>query len=160
MAIIEAGGFYEVDNGNYSVLPGLYATLPFLTTMEDFPEQPLGDWGLVSTPQAGALNRKIHYAQGRTLSGSSAVNAMAYHRGTVGSYQRWADTVGDDSYNFDNLLPYFQKSCNFSPPDNGKRMTPNATVKFDLQAFSVGGGPLHVSRFRSGWTPNQRQGIQ
>lgn len=145
VAIIEAGGFYEVDNGNYSVLPGLLFASPFYAATEIFPEQPLVDWGLVSTSQAGALNRKIHYVQGKTLSGSSALNAMAYHRGTLGSYQRWAKIVGDDSYNFHQLLPYFQKSCNFSPPDDGKRKTKNATVKFDPQAFSVDGGPLHVS---------------
>lgn len=145
VAIIEAGGFYEVDNGNYSVLPGLYFASPFYPATETFPQQPLVDWGLVSTSQAGALNRKIHYTQGKTLSGSSALNAMAYHRASLGSYQRWADTVGDQSYTFPNLLSYFQKSCNFSPPDDGKRMTANATVEFDPRVFSVDGGPLHVS---------------
>ena len=145
VAIIEAGGFYEVDNGNYSVLPGLSFASPFFAATETFPQQPLVDWGLVSTPQAGALDRKIHYAQGKTLSGSSALNAMAYHRATLGSYQRWADIVGDDSYTFPNLLPYFQKSCTFSPPDDGKRRTPNATVGFDPGAFSIDGGPLQVS---------------
>ncbi len=127
------------------MLPGLFGASPFYATTEDFPQQPLVDWALISTPQAGSLNRKIHYAQGKTLSGSSALNAMAYHRGTLGTYQRWADTVGDDSYAFHNLLSYFQKSCNFSPPDEGKRNMKNATVKFDPQAFSVDGGPLQVS---------------
>ncbi|KAL8911362.1 MAG: hypothetical protein Q9171_003456 [Xanthocarpia ochracea] len=145
VAIIEAGAFYEVDNGNYSVLPGLYAASPFYATTEDFQRQPLADWGLVTTAQTGALNRKIHYAQGKTLSGSSALNAMAYHRGTSGSYARWAKMVGDDSYSFPNLLPYFQKSCKFSPPDDAKRQTPNATVKFVPSAFDAAGGPLEVS---------------
>ena len=93
VAIIEAGGFYEVENGNYSVLPGLFFASPFYATTEIFPEQPFVDWGLVSASQAGALNRKIHYVQCKTLSGSSALNAMAYHRATLGSYQRWADIV-------------------------------------------------------------------
>ena len=107
VAILEAGGFYEVDNGNYGVLPGLFFATSLYAATETFQEQPLVDWGLVSTSQAGALDRKIHYAQGKTLSGSSALNAMAYHRGTLGSYQQWADTVGDESYTFHNLLPYF-----------------------------------------------------
>lgn len=145
MAIIEAGGFYEVDNGNYSVLPGLFSHSPFLAATESFPQQPLMDWGLVSAPQTGALNRRIHYAQGKTLSGSSALNAMAYHRGTSGSYQRWADLTDDDSYTFQNLLPYFEKSCNFTPPNDAKRKTPNATVKYDPSVFSDTGGPLQVS---------------
>jgi len=145
VAIIEAGGFYEVDNGNYSVVPGLALSSPFLATTVPFPQQPLVDWGLVSVPQIGALNRQIHYAQGKTLSGSSALNAMAYHRGTNGTYQRWADLVNDQTYTFPNLLPYFQKSCNLTPPNDAKRQTPNATVKYDAAAFSATGGPLQVS---------------
>lgn len=127
------------------MLPGLYAASPFYATTETFPQQPLVDWGLVTAPQTGALNRKIHYAQGKTLSGSSALNAMAYHRGTFGSYDRWADVVGDDSYTFANLLPYFRRSCEFHPPDFNKRQILNATVKFDVSAFDVDGGPLQVS---------------
>ena len=145
VAVIEAGGFYEQDNGNYSVLPGLCLSSPFLAATEVFPQNPLVDWGLVSVPQVGAMNRRIHYAQGKTLAGSSALNAMAYHRGTTGAYDRWADIVGDQSYTFPNLLPYFQKSCHFSPPNDAKRQTPNATVKFDRHAFSSTGGPLQVS---------------
>ena len=145
VAIIEAGGFYEVDNGNFSVVPGLALSSAFLATTEVYPQQPLIDWGLVSVPQTGAGNRRIHYAQGKTLSGSSALNAMAYHRGTFGSYQRWADLVGDQSYTFSNLLPYFKKSCQLTPPNNSKRRTPNSTVKYDPSAFSAAGGPLQVS---------------
>lgn len=145
VTVIEAGGFYEQDNGNYSVLPGLSLSSPFLAATEVFPQNPLMDWGLVSVPQAGALNRKIHYAQGKTLSGSSALNAMAYHRATNGAYDRWADMVGDQSYTFNKLLPYFEKSCHFSPPNESKRQTPNATVRYDPKAFSSTGGPLQVS---------------
>ena len=145
VAVIEAGGFYEQDNGNYSVLPGLSLSSPFLAATETFPRDPLMDWGLTSVPQTGALNRRIHYAQGKTLSGSSALNAMAYHRGTIGAYDLWADVVGDQSYTFKNLLPYFEKSCNFTPPDDTKRQTPNATVRYDPNVFSSTGGPLQVS---------------
>jgi choline dehydrogenase len=145
VAIVEAGGFYDVDNGNYSVLPGLFPSSPFYATTESFPQQPLMDWGLVSVPQIGALDRKIHYVQGKSLSGSSALNAMVYHRGTFGSCQRWADLTDDESYTFQNLLPYFEKSCHFTPPNDGKRKTPNATVKYDPSVFSDTGGPLQVS---------------
>jgi choline dehydrogenase len=145
VAIIEAGGFYQVDNGNHSVVPGLYLVSSFLAARNPFPPQPLIDWGLLSVPQTGALNRTIHYAQGKTLSGSSALNAMAYHRGTIGTYQRWADLTKDDSYTFENLQPYFAKSCNFTPPNDSKRKTPNATVKYDPSVFSETGGPLQVS---------------
>ena len=145
VAIIEAGGFYETDNGNYSVIPGLALSAPFLSTTVPYQQQPLVDWSLVSVPQTGAGGRRIHYAQGKTLAGSSALNSMAYHRASSGTYQRWASLVGDQSYTFTNLLPYFKKSCQFTPPNTAKRDTPNATVEFDATAFDKTGGPLAVS---------------
>ena len=77
VAVIEAGGFYEVENGNRSIVPA-YSTdssgsLPNTT-------QPLIDWGFVTTPQAGASNRSLHYAYGKTLGGASARIYMAYQR--------------------------------------------------------------------------------
>ncbi|KAL8878485.1 MAG: hypothetical protein Q9198_003711 [Flavoplaca austrocitrina] len=70
---------------------------------------------------------------------------MVYHRGNVGSYSRWAYLVEDGSYTFPNLLRYFQKSCKFTAPDESKRQTPNATIKFDTRAFNASGGPLEIS---------------
>lgn len=49
VAVIEAGGFYEISNGNISQVPagdGTYAG----TAKDDW--QPLVDWGYVTTPQA------------------------------------------------------------------------------------------------------------
>ena len=145
VAVIEAGGFYETDNGNYSVIPGLALSAPFLSTAVPYQQQPLVDWSLVSVPQIGAQGRQIHYAQGKTLAGSSALNSMAYHRASAGTYQRWASLVGDQSYTFANLLPFFQKSCHFTAPNTSKRNTPNSTVDFDAAAFTENGGPLEVS---------------
>ncbi len=53
--------------------------------------------------------------------------------------------MGDQSYTFQNLLPYFEKSCHLTPPNDAKRRTPNATVKFDPTVFTATGGPLQVS---------------
>ncbi|KAF9069537.1 hypothetical protein BDP27DRAFT_1363238, partial [Rhodocollybia butyracea] len=77
---------------------------------------PAIDWGFrtVSFPQA--------------LGGTSARNFMLYQRPTVGSLQLWADSVQDQSYNWHNFLPYFQKSLEYNP-----------------DAFIPTGGPLQVS---------------
>jgi len=72
---------------------------------------------------------------------------MAYHRGTVGSYQRWANDVGDQSYTFPNLLKYFQRSVHLTPPNANVRFA-NASVDFDSNAFnnSIGSHqPLQVT---------------
>lgn len=55
--------------------------------------------------------------------------------GTKGAYQKWANIVGDQSFTFNNLLPYFKKSPQFTPT---KEINESA-------AFSPSGGPLHVS---------------
>lgn len=58
--------------------------------------------------------------------------------------QQWADTVDDSSYTFDNVLPYYKKSVQFTPPDVKKRAE-NATTGFDMDAYDPHGGPLQVS---------------
>ncbi|KAJ4384802.1 hypothetical protein N0V86_000405 [Didymella sp. IMI 355093] len=146
VGVIEAGGLYEQDNGNQSVVPYYGLVMPVLETTENYPKNSHVDWDLLSTPQASAGGRRVHYAQGKTLGGSSALNTMAYHRGTKGAYQRWADMVGDQSYTFDRLLPYFKRTSSLTPPNLGKRRAPNATVLYDANAFENKlGGALQVS---------------
>ena len=48
VAVIEAGGFYEIDNGNRSVVPA-YSNFYTGTNAND--TQPLIDWGFVTEPQ-------------------------------------------------------------------------------------------------------------
>ncbi|TEA22095.1 Dehydrogenase patE [Colletotrichum sidae] len=146
VAVVEAGGFYEVENGNNSVVPLLSLTgIGFIDPTPEFTPQPLMDWSLVSEPVAGAGGRRVHYAQGKTLGGSSAINTMSYIRGTKGSYHLWAETVGDESYEWDSFLKYFKRSVHLTPPDEAKRQNTNATVVFDPADYDEHGGPLEVS---------------
>ena len=48
VAVIEAGGFYEIDNGNRSIVPG-YAN--YYTGSDPKNYQPLVDWGFSTVPQ-------------------------------------------------------------------------------------------------------------
>ncbi|KAL9047696.1 MAG: hypothetical protein Q9206_006547 [Seirophora lacunosa] len=139
VAVIEAGGFYEIDNGNRSIVPG-YSS--FYTGADPTNYQPLVDWGFVTEPQPGAAQRRIHYARGKTLGGSSARNYMITHRPTRGAMQKWADEVDDQSYAWDNFLPYFKKSCNYTSFNEDLY---NVTISQDPSAFDPHGGPLQVS---------------
>lgn len=58
--------------------------------------------------------------------------------------QRWAELVDDNSYTFDRILPFFQRTANFTPPNNDIRHS-NATAAFNLGAFDERGEPLQVS---------------
>lgn len=54
----------------------------------------------------------------------------------------WADQVGDDSYTFENFLPYFTKHQGFTPPNDATRFA-NATVSYDLSTMGTE-GPVSV----------------
>lgn len=48
VAVIEAGGFYEVESSNKIVVPWYALTMGILSTLPTYPRQPLVDWDLVS----------------------------------------------------------------------------------------------------------------
>ena len=63
-------------------------------------------------------------------------------RQTTGSAALWAEEVGDESYTFANLLPFYKKSVHYTSPIVA---FPNSSNTQDLSAFSANGGPLQVS---------------
>ncbi|KAH7313753.1 hypothetical protein B0I35DRAFT_462048 [Stachybotrys elegans] len=140
VAVVEAGAYYQMTNPVLSSTP---AGAPIWSGSSPADVNPGVDWGFVTAPQAGANGREIHYARGKCLGGSSARNFMVYHRPDVGSLQQWADMVDDQSYTFDNMLPFFKKSVTFTPP--GATRFGNATVQYSADAFGQEGGPLQVS---------------
>ncbi|OTB05389.1 putative GMC oxidoreductase [Hypoxylon sp. CI-4A] len=141
VAIVEAGSFYETTNGNQSQIP---ADASIYTTKGQNDWQPLADWGYVTVPQEGVFNESIHLARGRMLGGSSARNFMIYQRGSNGSYQQWADAVGDDSYAWENFLPFFEKSVNFTAADSSLRFS-NSTPDYDITTLGDANGPLSIT---------------
>jgi choline dehydrogenase len=70
---------------------------------------PRTDW-LFRTRSEKSLNgRSLLYPRGRILGGSSAINGMIYMRGQVADYARWAESTGDLSWTWDQVLPYFKR---------------------------------------------------
>ncbi|CRG83312.1 choline dehydrogenase and related flavoproteins [Talaromyces islandicus] len=138
VALVEAGSHYESQS---------LAALPIadvLPTGSDPTTSASIDWGFVTKGQPGANKRDIHFARGKCLGGSSALNFMIYQRPTTESMQQWVDAVDDYSYAFDQVFPYYKKSTAFTPP-NKKARFPNATVEYEPSAFDATGGPLQVS---------------
>lgn len=95
VAIIEAGIFYELGK---PVLGSTPAGAFFGVGTSPLDTIPTVDWGFVTEPQAGANGRRLHFAQGKCIGGTSALNFMAHHRASTGAYEQWSDLVGDDSY--------------------------------------------------------------
>lgn len=64
------------------------------------------DWSLFSDPEPGLGGRQRYLPRGRTLGGSSSVNAMVYIRGNRADYDGWA-AMGNRGWGWDDVLPYF-----------------------------------------------------
>jgi choline dehydrogenase-like flavoprotein len=64
------------------------------------------DWSLFSDPEPGLAGRQRYLPRGRTLGGSSSVNAMVYIRGNRIDYDGWA-AMGHQGWGWDDVLPYF-----------------------------------------------------
>lgn len=73
VAVVEAGGFYENENGNTSVVPA-YCTHYGFVTEESANQYPLVDWGFVTQPEEGLGGRRLHYGRGKTLGGRSVIS--------------------------------------------------------------------------------------
>jgi len=68
---------------------------------------PAYNWGFETVPQPQLDNRPMWYPQGRTLGGSTSINAMIYIRGQREDYDRWAE-LGNDDWSYDKVLPFFR----------------------------------------------------
>jgi choline dehydrogenase-like flavoprotein len=64
------------------------------------------DWSMISDPEPGFAGRQRYLPRGRTLGGSSSVNAMVYIRGHRTDYDGWA-ALGHNGWSWDDVLPYF-----------------------------------------------------
>ncbi|TQN63838.1 Dehydrogenase patE, partial [Colletotrichum shisoi] len=124
---------------------------------------PTVDYGLKTVPQAGAGGREMHYAQGKCLGGSSAPNFMIHHRPNRGALDAWAEAVGDDSYTFDQFLPYFKKSFTFTSPNTVSRLA-NATTTYDESDFNQpsSNSPIQVTypNWTSVWSTWVAKGLE
>jgi len=121
VALLEAGGD---GTGLLLRVPiGAVATLP----------RPLHNWAFESVPQPGLNGRRAYQPRGKTLGGSSAINAMIYTRGHRSDYDHWA-ALGNTGWSYDEVLPYFRKA------EHNERLT---------DEFHGQGGPLNVADLRT-----------
>jgi len=87
------------------------------------------NWAFHTTSQKGLNNRRGYQPRGKTLGGSSAINAMIYIRGQKEDYDSWANE-GNIGWSWDEVLPFFKKAEN----------NENGSTKFHGNR-----GPLEVS---------------
>lgn len=69
------------------------------------------DWNFLTEAEAACDSRQMYWPRGKTLGGSSSINAMLYVRGHRTDYDRWRD-LGNSGWSYEDALPYFRKSEN------------------------------------------------
>ncbi|KAF2710682.1 GMC oxidoreductase [Pleomassaria siparia CBS 279.74] len=147
VAVIEAGNFYEILNGNRTQVPG-YNYIGALSSFVGDEPASLTAFGLKTEPQAGYNGREIIYVAGQSFGGGRKVACMYFlanqTRPSAGSHDHWADFVGDDFWTWDNVYPYYKKSVTFIPPDYTK-IDPSINITWDSTSIGPEEGPLHIS---------------
>ncbi|WP_423823246.1 choline dehydrogenase [Salinisphaera sp. SPP-AMP-43] len=67
------------------------------------------NWAYYTVAQPRLANRRLFWPRGKTLGGSSAINAMCYTRGNASDYDHWA-ALGNAGWGYRDMLAYFRKS--------------------------------------------------
>ena len=65
------------------------------------------DWNYATEPQPALANRSLYWPRGKTLGGSSSINAMMHVRGHPADYDAWA-LCGNAGWGFADVLPVFK----------------------------------------------------
>lgn len=91
------------------------------------------DWKYHTQEGDNAAGREVYWPRGKTLGGSSAINAMIYIRGHRHDYDRWA-AAGNTGWSYKEVLPYFKKS------EHNER---------GANEYHATGGPLNVADLRT-----------
>jgi len=91
------------------------------------------DWAYYTDPEPALGSRSLFWPRGKTLGGSSSINAMIYIRGHRSDYDRWRD-LGNSGWGYADVLPHFKKSENQAD---------------GASEYHGASGPLHVSNLRT-----------
>ena len=96
--VLEAGG---ADRSPNIKIPAAFAE-QFHTKL---------DWDYYTEPEPHVDNRRLYLPRGKSLGGSSSMNAMLYVRGRPLDYDQW-EQQGADGWSWEGLRPYFLKAEN------------------------------------------------
>lgn len=83
------------------------------------------------------IDRRAVVSRGKGVGGGSLINGLVYSRGNRLDYDEWAQLINDPSWNYQNVLPYFKKSEQFT------RTNLHVPTDYNYHGFE---GPSHISQ--------------
>jgi choline dehydrogenase-like flavoprotein len=95
VVVLEAG---PRDNDKFIHIPAAFSKL-FRSPV---------DWDYLTEPQKQLDGREIYWPRGKTLGGSSSLNAMMWVRGFAADYDEWGSLAGND-WDFAHVQKYFDR---------------------------------------------------
>jgi choline dehydrogenase len=98
------------------------------------------DWDYMTEPEPHVDDRELYIPRGKSLGGSSSMNAMLYVRGRPLDYAAWTK-AGAEGWDWEDVLPYFLRS-----EDNAR----------GASEYHGAGGELRVDEQRSPRPLDQR----
>ena len=99
VCLLEAG---PVDSSPFIKIPS--GVIPLLRGKSH-------NWHFWTAPEPHMGKRRMFWPRGKTLGGSSSINAQVYIRGNAWDYDHWA-SLGNTGWSYADVLPYFKKSQN------------------------------------------------
>jgi choline dehydrogenase len=67
------------------------------------------NWRYETEPDEEIAGRRMYWARGKVLGGSSSINGLLYVRGQAEDYDHWRQ-LGNAGWSFADVLPYFKRS--------------------------------------------------
>jgi len=67
------------------------------------------NWRYETEPDPEIADRRMYWARGKVLGGSSSINGLLYIRGQAEDYDHWRQ-LGNAGWSFADVLPYFKRS--------------------------------------------------
>src|SRR3954454_14658481 len=142
VVLLEAGG---PDRAREIRIPAAFSKL-FTTEY---------DWNYHTAPQAALAGRELFWPRGKTLGGSTSINAQMWIRGCAADYDGW----GVDGWSYAEVLPYFQKVDRRAGATDRSATSRSATSRSTTDRSNTAsstygtGGPLWIDELRSPTRP-------
>jgi choline dehydrogenase-like flavoprotein len=141
VCLLEAGGS---DSSVLIQAPAGVATMSWINKY---------NYDFETVPQPGLNGRRGYQPRGKTLGGSSSVNAMLYVRCNKRDYDQWA-ALGNPGWSYEEVLPFFKRSEHneqFNDNFHGQHGPLNVTYQrfqsplsdMFLEAAALNGVPLN-----------------